>query len=439
MSRFPLLTETFILREMLELERRGAKLKVLPLLREQPSVRHDEIQQLSADVYYTPFISRAIVSANVHFFRRNPRRYLTLLWSVLRGNWGSANLFMGALGIFPKSVYFARLVERLGVGHVHAHYATHPALSALIVSELTGVGFSFTAHAHDIFLHQRMLAEKVQKARFVAAISEFNKRYLLRLAPDTPPERVQVVHCGIELENYGTTAAPPGDPTRSDEGAITAVCVASLQPYKGIKYLVRACAQVAERVPGFRCLIVGEGPDRPELEALIAALGLEGTVQLLGGKPQREVANLLQNADLFVLPSIIAPSGQMEGIPVALMEAMASRLPVIATALSGIPELVEHGTTGLLVTPADEAALAEAIATLCCDPALRRLLGEKAREKVAADFELRQSVAGLLDLFEEAASEKAVAREFRSDRAERRVPEDAFCTAGGSGRKSLER
>jgi len=402
MSRYPLLTETFILREMLELERQGSRILVFPLLREQPKVVHEEVKHLAAEVHYTPFLSLGIVAANLHFLRRDFARYLRLLGRVLWLNRGSANLLSGAFGIFPKSVYFARLMERRGVRHLHAHYATHPALAAYIVSELTGIGFSFTAHAHDIFLHQSMLAEKVEAARFVVAISEFNKTYLLRHAPTVAPDKIHVVHCGIEPGSYadegaaGTGAAPvKQDPL--------AVCVASLQPYKGIRHLIAACAKVAARVSGFRCLVIGDGADRQMLTKMIAGAGLQDTIQLLGGRPQHDVALLLRAADLFVLPSVVAPSGQMEGIPVALMEAMASRLPVVSTRLSGIPELVEDGVNGLLVPPADETALADAIVRLCQEPELRRAMGEQGRRRVIAEFELRSNVAQLGALFAGAA------------------------------------
>jgi glycosyltransferase involved in cell wall biosynthesis len=418
MSRFPLLTETFILRELLELEKQGLAIAVLPLLRERPSVVHEEVERLAAEIHYTRFLSLPIIQANLQLFLRKPGRYLTLLWSVLRLNWGSANLCVGALGIFPKSVYFARLLERLGVRHVHAHYATHPALAAYIIAELTDVGFSFTAHAHDIFLHQHMLREKVERAQFVVAISEFNKEFLLRCAPRMSPDKIQVVHCGIELENYDAAAERRRSDASGDD-PITAVCVGSLQPYKGLKYLVRACAEVVRSNPGFRCLIVGQGVDRPGLESLIAELDLQEVVQLLGGRPQHEVAALLRKADLFVLPSVVAPSGQMEGIPVALMEAMASRLPVVSTRLSGIPELVEDGVNGLLVPPADERALAAALIRLCNDPQSRHEMGERGRESVAEEFQLSGNVVRLRTFFENAVRDNgagpACARRGSSD------------------------
>jgi glycosyltransferase involved in cell wall biosynthesis len=119
-------------------------------------------------------------------------------------DFGSANLFKGAVGIFPKSVFFAQIIEEKGIRHIHAHYATHPALSALIISELTGVSFSFTAHAHDIFVHKKMLEEKIKKAGFVVTISEFNKRYILKLCPQINKNKIKVVHCGVDLDLYSS-------------------------------------------------------------------------------------------------------------------------------------------------------------------------------------------------------------------------------------------
>jgi colanic acid/amylovoran biosynthesis glycosyltransferase len=383
MSRFPLLTETFILREMLELERQGMQLVIFPLLRANAPVRHSEVERLRAQVRYTPFLSWPILAANLHYLMRRPRCYLATAWMALCGNWGSANLFFGAVGIFPKAVYLARLVETQGIRHIHAHYATHPALAALVASRLSGIAFSFTVHAHDIFIHQQMLAEKARQARFIAAISEYNKRFILGRVPGLAPEKIKVIRCGIEPENYEPEAGQWAARGSQPDGALTAVCVASLQPYKGIKHLVRAAAQVRRQVPGFRCLVAGEGADRPELEALIAELGLTDCFELLGARPQHEVSALLARADLFVLPSVIAPSGQMEGIPVALMEAMASRLPVVSTRISGIPELVEDGRNGLLVEPEDEEALASAIVALLGDPALRARMGQEGSHKVA--------------------------------------------------------
>ena len=406
MSRFPKITETFILREMLELEKSGQPLIIFPLLRVKEPVFHPEVEKLMSKVQFTPFISLKIISANLHFMTRSPRKYLKVLWTVLRENFGSVNLFKGALGIFPKSVFFARSIEEKGIKHVHAHYSTHPALSALIISELTGISFSFTAHAHDIFVHKKMLGGKIKKARIIVTISEFNKQYLLRLYPETPADKIKVIHCGVELERYKEQSSG------NKGGQFTILCIASLQPYKGVEYLVKACAILKSRLGNFRCLIIGEGNERKKIEHLIAGLNLQKVVILLGSQPQDRVASLLGEADLFVLPSVVAADGQMEGIPVSLMEAMASGLPVVATNISGIPELVEDGVTGLLVPPGNEHTLADAIIRLYNDETLRGKMGTCGREKVASEFEIKANVEKLKDLFNTAIVQKTEEEDF---------------------------
>lgn len=393
MSRFPKLTETFILREMLEMEKQGQPILILPLLRTRERIVHTEAEYLIPRVHYTPFLSAGIIGANFYYLRRSPRAYWKILWSALKGTWGSGEPFIGAMAIFPKSVYLARILEQREIRHVHAHFATHPAMAALIISELTGIGFSFTAHAHDIFVSTKMLADKINKARFVVAISNFNKEYLQRICRETAPAKIKMIHCGVELERYARRRRP----LKKDQ--FTILCVASLKPYKGIAYLVKACALLKPRFGNFRCLIAGEGKERKHLERLIADLQLGEVVHLLGSQTQHRVASLLADADLFVLPSVVAADGQMEGIPVALMEAMASGLPVVATRLSGVPELVQDGVAGLLVPPADERALAEAIGLLYEREHLRHEIADRGREKVVAQFQLAANVSKLRSLF----------------------------------------
>jgi len=297
-----------------------------------------------------------------------------------------------ALVLFPKSVLIARLAKESGVRNIHAHFATLPALTAYIISELTEISYSITAHAHDIFVDTAMLRQKMERASFVVTISEFNKSYLLKLFPDIPDEKIQVVRCGVEPEHYSCLPLnhPPG---RQRNPRI--LCVASLEPYKGIEYLIRACGLLRRSVQDFQCQIIGDGKDRRRLQALIRKLQLEERVQLLGPRRQDEVMEQLSQADLFVLPSVVARNGQMEGIPVALMEAMASGVPVVASRLSGIPELVEHGKNGLLVPPGDEIALSRALELLCLHGGMRKRFGRQGCEKVVKEFHLRKNVAEL--------------------------------------------
>jgi len=389
-SRFPLVTETFILREIVEMERQGQPVVLVPLLRERPAVVHREAAPWIRRAVYTPFLSLPIVAANVRMLYRRPWLYVSTLWQVAAGSVGSPNFFVRSLTLFPKAVYLAGRFEREGIQHVHAHYATHPTTVALVASALTGVTFSFTVHAHDIFVRRALLRRKLEAAAFVRSISRFNRAFLARHYPDALVRKVQVVHVGIDPEQYERAVDEPAAPPHL-------LCVASLQPYKGIPVLLEAAALVRTRGVDFTCTIVGEGTMRPALEAQLRRLGLERVVTLAGARPQHEVALLMRTASVLVMPSIVAPDGQMEGIPVAVMEAMASRLPVVASSLSGIPEAVENGVTGVLAEPGDSADLARGIeAVLAAGHAATVEMGDRARAAIEHGFRLDTCVSTLL-------------------------------------------
>jgi glycosyltransferase involved in cell wall biosynthesis len=394
-SRFPKLTETFVLYELIALEAMGVAVELYPLLRERQRVSHPEAERWTRRAHFHPFVSWPIARAQLHFLRRAPGTYLGLLWEVLRRTWGSANFFVGALGCFPKAVRFAYEMERAGVTHVHAHFCSHPAVAAFVIHRLTGIPYSFTAHGSDLHVERRMLDAKVAAAAFAVTISRFNRRVMLDTCGEAAGARIHVVHCGVDLEAF---AEPPAERAPGD-GPLRILCVASFEEVKGHRHLLDACALLRDRGIAFVCELVGEGPLRREMEERIAQLRLDGHVRVLGGRPRPEVIALYREAELAVLASQPTREGKREGIPVVLMEAMASGLPVVSSRLSGIPELVEDGETGLLVPPADAATLAGALERLARDPALRRRMGAAGRRKVEREFDLRVNTATLLELF----------------------------------------
>lgn len=394
MSRFPVLSETFILLELEELRLRGWTIELLPLVRQKADVRHPEVAHWDSVARYTPFMSPPILRANLVTLWRRPRAYLGLWRDILKGTWRCPNFLIGALGIFPKSVYLAELARQAGVRHVHAHYMTHPAVAAMIIATLADVGFSVTAHAHDLYVHQDMLATKVDRARFVVTISQFNRHLIADHVGDHALDKTRVVHCGVDLTMFTPTSLPAPDPFRI-------VSVASLQPYKGIVYLIRAAAILRSRGLNFECRVIGQGELRSELAAEIHALGLDNHVHLVGPLPREAVARELSRAHVFVLPSVIEPNGKMEGIPVAAMEAMASGRAVVATRISGVAELVHHQETGLLVEPGDPSGLADALERVARDPELAGKLARQARALVEQEFDLRANVVQLERCFAE--------------------------------------
>ena len=384
-SRFPLVTETFILREIIELERQGQPVRLVPLVREHPPVVHEAAKPWIARALYTPWMFRF------------PLRTFPLLLRLVAGTIARPGTLLRTIALFPKSVWLARQLQREGVVHLHAHFATHPTTMALIISRLSGIPFSFTVHAHDIQLDRSLLRWKIREAAFVRSISEYNRRFLEDLYPEAQG-KIEVIHVGVPM---GGSSVPRSssewpDPRNSEalrgtEGPVPRIlCVAAHKPYKGLPFLIEACRILRAEGVAFTCDVVGDGPMRPELERL----NHDCVVNLLGARTEEEVARMMAECSMVVLPSIVAPDGQMEGIPVALMEALAMGRPVVSTRISGIPELVRDG--GLLVPPGDAAALARAMRELLDDPERATAMGARGRTFVQQEFELSACVARLL-------------------------------------------
>jgi glycosyltransferase involved in cell wall biosynthesis len=394
MSRFPLLTETFILREMSALQSAGTPILVFPLHRERPRVIHPEALPWLRRARWLPLTSPRLVWANVATLVAQPRAYASVWARALRENASDPAFLLRTLVVVPKAALAARRMQEAGVAHVHAHYATHPALAAWVVHRLLGIPYSVTVHAHDIFPPGPMAASTLGEARFVVAVSRYNHERLGTLYGSAVSAKTHVVHCGVE------PAAYPYRPRRRTAGApLRLLSIGSLQEYKGHRHLVACCRQLRARGVPFECLIIGSGPERAALQRAIDNAGLAAAVRLVGALPQEAVAARLQAADCYVQPSVRARSGQMEGIPVALMEAMASGVPVVATRLSGVPELVRESDTGLLVAPESPSELAEAVLAVWRDPSAAERRALAARRLIEQEFDLASSAARMAELF----------------------------------------
>jgi colanic acid/amylovoran biosynthesis glycosyltransferase len=392
MSRFPKISETFILDEILELERLDFRVEVFALTRERPAVIHPHAEALLPRVRFGIPATGATVAAQLQWLRRRPRQYLSAWSRALRANIRSPRFLCRAFVTVPVAAAFARDMDRLGVEHVHAHYATHPALVAWVVQRLTDLPYSFTVHAHDVYVDRTMLGEKLERASFVAAVSEFNRSLLEHIEPARARGKIFVVRTGVEPGVFHARRRP------TESRRLRIVCVASLEPYKGHSYLVEACALAHAAGLELECLLVGEGDERGAIERLVAARDLGASVRLVGARPRHQVSELVATADIFVLPSVVMRNGKMEGLPVVIMEAMAAGTPVVATGISGIPELVEDDVTGLLVPERDAPALARAMIRLAGDPDLRRQLAAAARERVLEDYDRRATTRRLAAL-----------------------------------------
>jgi colanic acid/amylovoran biosynthesis glycosyltransferase len=392
-SRFPKISETFILYEIIELRKLGFEIDIFPLVREREAVQHPEVASLTSRTHYHSVLSAPVILAQLFWITRRPIRYFGALWNVIWGNIRSPKFLVRGIAAFLLAGLFAREIERSSTGHIHAHWATHPALAAYVVHRLTDLPYSFTAHAHDIYVEQAMLREKIKDSDFVVTISEFNRRFLEGLYGQELAKKIDVIHCGIDLNVF----RPHENAQKANQ--FTLICVASLEEKKGHRYLIEACAQLVKKGVALTCLLVGDGDLRAELEAMIQQHDLSQHVKLLGRQPRHRVGELLAQSHALVLPSIVTSKGKMEGIPVALMEALAMQMPVIATNISGISELVEHNITGLLVPEKDASALADAIDTIRLNPGTAAALGKRGREKVIAEFDLHANTKALSQRF----------------------------------------
>jgi colanic acid/amylovoran biosynthesis glycosyltransferase len=397
MLRFPHLADTFLLREINELERQGQPVVVVPALHGDGKIVHEEAKPWVQRAIYTPLLSWEIVRSNFKVFLKQPGNYLRTLGKLILATIVRPSTLIRTLALFPKSVHLSTVLPERGVRHLHAHFATHATTMAYIMSSLSEMTYSFSVHGPDVFVHRLLLREKIRRAKFVRAVSVFNKAFLAGLYPEETYGKIEVVRTGVNPDVYEEAASEHAEKQNTRP---LIVAIADLIPSRGFPYLVDACARLVKAGMNIECRIVGEGPLRGVTEQWIAEHGISDHVHLVGALPQHEVAALMGKSDIFVFPSIVATDGQMDGIPVSLMEAMAAGKPVIASSISGIPELVHHEVSGLLVDAAHPERVAQAITRLVRDPALRERMGAAGRQKVRHAFDVRRNVAALINLLD---------------------------------------
>jgi glycosyltransferase involved in cell wall biosynthesis len=292
------------------------------------------------------------------------------------------------------------------VGHLHAHFASQAAELAMLAGRLTGIPFSFTAHAKDIYDHSvdsALLRQKIQEAKFVVTVSEYNRRHLAGLAGEVAGRKILRLYNGIDLQRF-----QPGPASLRDPELLLAI--GRLEEKKGFHHLIAACALLRKSGHRFRCLVVGQGREQDALAETIERLDLQAEVALVGAQPQELLIETLKRAAILVLPCVISSTGDRDGLPTVLLEAMAMGLPVISTQLVGIPEIVQHGKTGFLVPPGEPAQLAQTIGELLDHPALQESLGRAGRARAEALFDLRKNVLTLHEQFKRSLAGERNAR-----------------------------
>ena len=392
LKRYPRLSETFILHEMLALEALGVRLRVYSMMDPHEPTTPPDVRRLRAPVTYLPgFTARTMghfATAHLILARRNPRRYLRALRLAL-----TRHDRLAGLRHFLRGGWLAMELERHGIQHLHAHFAHGPAATAHFAHLLTGLSFSFTGHAKDIYTTPpERIAERIHDAQFVVTCTNHNVEYLTRLADRAELPHIHCIYHGVDLRRFQPSP-------RATEDAPIILAVGRLVEKKGFSYLIEACGLLRARGVAFRCHIVGSGPLKAALRDQIAKLGLENAVQLLDARTQQQLVEVYRTASVVTLPCVILENGDRDGIPNVLVEAMSMGIPVISTSISGIPELITHGENGLLVPPRDPAALAEALTRTLAEADARQSMGEAAHIAVTQRFDLHRNARRLEALY----------------------------------------
>lgn len=393
-SLFPCWSETFIVREIKGLLEHGIDVRIVSLKRPSESLVQDESAAMMSRVRH-PGSPASLLAGLLHALGLNPLEVLRAHATVFADGWRQPSVMLKSILALWRGLEHTAWLEDFDPQLVHAHWATYPSTAAWAMATVLGKPFGFTCHAHDIFVEKQLLARKISDAALAVTISRFNVEWLQNHVCDQARARLKVVHCGADLDTatWSPAGRKPG----------TLLAVGRLDPIKGFATLVEAIALLHARGVAFECTLIGSGPLEASLRCLADKLGVSSHIVFAGAQTQAVVRKHMAESAVFVLPAQVAEDGNRDGIPVALMEAMAFGCPVVSTAVSGIPELVRDGITGLVVPPGDPAALADAMERLLHESALAERLSRGGRAHVESEFDSRKEAARLVHFMEEIA------------------------------------
>lgn len=385
LKSYPRYSETFIVNEILAHEAAGLSIEIFALRPPNDTHFQDAIARVRAPVNYLP--DGSIKLADFWNFLKESEAILPGLWYALEA------VRDEEVSAIYQAILLARQVRLKGIAHLHAHFATLAATVARLAARFAGVPYTFTAHAKDIF-HESVRTEdlrsKLREAEAVITVSDYNLTYL-RQTFGLAAAHVQRIYNGLDLTRFAYDA-PQNRPPKI-------VAVGRLVEKKGFSILLDACALMAGHGVDFYCQIIGTGELKENLLAQIRRLGLQQRVELLGPRPQNEVIQQIRNAAVFAAPCIVGADRNRDGLPTVLLEAMALGTPCVSTDVTGIPEVLRHGMTGLMVPQHHPEALATALAQLLSNPELRVHLATEARRLIESECDIRRTTAHLRQVF----------------------------------------
>ena len=392
-TKFPLLSETFIYEEIIALKELGYKVRFF-VLYPTGKESHQFTKGMEENIYYLPHnLSITSILGHLNFLLSNPNLYFSTLVTIFKDTILNPLIMLKSLYSFGKGVSLARALRDSLPGHIHSHWATMPTTVAFVASKLIGVTYSFTSHAWDIYKEPAMLATKIQCSAFHVTISQYNQEYVKKLYPPTS-DKNYVVHCGVDIDRFTFRKEYPN--LKSPE----ILFIGRLVEKKGTTNLVEACAKLKKQGYEFVCNIIGDGPQKDQVREAIERHQLQGSVNLVGELPREKLHSYWEKAGMFVLPCTIEKDGNRDGIPIVLMEAMASGIPVVSTNISGIPELIEDKYSGLLLPPDDVEQLSKAMMKIIDNSELAQQLTVNARLKIEQEFNVKINTQKKAKLFD---------------------------------------
>jgi len=401
-KRFPRLSDAFILNELLELESLGVEVEVFSMNPPEQDVRHRLIEKLNAPVFYLPGkdFSSTVQVKSINYCSDTDD--LVTLKQLTKSTKDISSPFPGKrqsqyVSLQIQAGILSGLLLMRGITHMHAHFASDATTLAMLASRISGIRYSFTAHARDIYhtcsrpqLDKAFLITKLIESSFTVTVSDYNQAYLKRLTNDRGD--IKRLYKGVNLERLKFYTG--------DREKTTILAVGRMVDRKGFEYLIQACSRLKSQNIPFICKIIGDGPCRLRLEKMIQALGVDDVVKLCGSMTYGEVLQAMRTATVFALPCVISKTGDRDGLPAVLLESMAIGLPVISTRITGIPEIIDDGKSGWLVDPEDSLALSVTLQDiLLMTNSERREIAVNARVKAERQFSLKTNVQVLNRLF----------------------------------------
>jgi len=383
-ERFPSFGQTFCYREVAELDHQDITPPIFSIRNPTDEPPQDWDTRVVERVHYLPKEKELL--EEVRHAAKKGEIGADIVAAL--DEWGRRTDFLRLY----QAVYVGLRLQKMGINHLHAHFAGMAARTAFWINKFFSITFSFTAHANDIFSPRQFeigLDKLVDSSRAIVTETDYAARFLCEQFPRRS-DRVHRIYNGLDLTEFGRadfSSTPP-----------LIIAVGRLIPKKGFSDLIRSCALLAERGKSFRCEIIGEGPLGEALRRQIDDMHLQNNVELIGAKPQTQLRGRLAAANVFVLPSVMDPDGGMDNLPTVIMEAMATGLPVVSTNIGGIPEMIIDNETGFLVEPGDTAAMADAIEIVINDSSSAARLGHSGYERARTLFSIEKNVRELCAL-----------------------------------------